>query len=148
MFDYVRQSRVFQRQVTVKQRNWFVPYYHYQRLAAVAVMFTGRKELRMSRAIYDPDIDAGLDPGTIEARLRQDGWDPVLISDEAGYVYPPHSHAATKLLAITDGSIDVTVAGTTYQCRTGDRIVIAGNMEHSAIVGPDGCTFYWSEQLR
>ena len=42
----------------------------------------------MSRTIYDPDIDADLDPGTIEARLRQDGWDPVLISDEAGYVYP------------------------------------------------------------
>ena len=102
----------------------------------------------MSQAKYEPGIHTGLDPGTIAARLRQDRWDPMPISDEAGYVYPPHSHATTKLLAIIEGSIEVSVAGTMYRCQSGDQVVVPGEVEHSAIVGRDGCTFFWSEQLR
>jgi len=52
------------------------------------------------------------------------------------------------LLAILSGSMEVRVAGETYRCLPGDQVVIPGNVEHAALVGPDGCRFYWSEQMR
>jgi mannose-6-phosphate isomerase-like protein (cupin superfamily) len=102
----------------------------------------------MPKPLYAPNAHADHDPVAVLDRLRRDGWDPVPITDPPGYVYPPHSHAETKLLAILSGSMEVRVAGDLYQCQAGDLMIIPGGTEHAALVGPDGCTFYWSEQLR
>jgi len=102
----------------------------------------------MPQKIYAPNFHADLDPQAVLDRLRRDGWDPIPIGDPPGSVYPPHSHAATKLLVILSGSMEVRVAGESYRCRPGDQVVIPGGVEHAALVGPDGCRFYWSEQLR
>ena len=102
----------------------------------------------MSQAVYAPKIHTDLDPQAVLEGLRREGWDPIPIADPPGYAYPLHSHAATKLLAILSGSMEVTVAGETYQCLPGDQVVIPGGVEHAARVGPDGCRFFWSEQLR
>ena len=102
----------------------------------------------MPQPVYVSNIHADLDPRIVLDRLRRDGWEPIPISDPAGYLYPPHSHAATKLLAILSGSMEVRVAGETYRCLPGDQVVIPGNVEHAALVGPDGCRFFWSEQMR
>ena len=102
----------------------------------------------MGASIFARQAFANLDAATVLAQLRRDGWDPVPIHDRAGYVYPPHSHAETKLLAFLSGSMDVRVGEETYRCLPGDRVVIPGGVEHAAIVGPDGCQFFWSEQLR
>lgn len=42
----------------------------------------------------------------------------------------------------------VESGGERYACRPGDELVIAGGREHAARVGPDGCRFFWSEQMR
>jgi hypothetical protein len=97
---------------------------------------------------YEPQLFANLDADGVRDRLRSEGWDPVPIQDRPGYVYPPHSHAETKVLAFLAGSMEVRVGAYTYRCLPGDRVVIPGGVEHAALVGPEGCTFFWSEQLR
>jgi mannose-6-phosphate isomerase-like protein (cupin superfamily) len=92
----------------------------------------------MSNGPYEPQRYAGLSRQEILSRVRDAGWD----------VYPPHQHTAAKLLAILSGSMAVTIDGQTYQCAPGDQVVIPGGVVHAAVVGPEGCTFYWSEQIR
>jgi hypothetical protein len=102
----------------------------------------------MPQAVHTPRIHTDLDPQAVLAQLRREAWDPIPITDPPGYVYPPHSHVTTKLLAILFGSMEVRVADETWRCLPGDQVVIPGGVQHAALVGPDGCQFYWSEQLR
>ena len=102
----------------------------------------------MPKTDYAPNIHAGLDPQAVLDRLRRDGWHPIPITDAPGSIYPPHAHATTKLLAILSGSMDVKVGDETWRCLPGDQVIIPGGVEHAALVGPDGCRFFWSEQLR
>ena len=60
----------------------------------------------MPQPVYVSNIHADLAPRIVLDRLRRDGWEPIPISEPAGYLYPPHSHAATKLLAILSGSME------------------------------------------
>ena len=102
----------------------------------------------MTEAVYEPQRYLGDEHETICAAIERDGWDPVLIHDPPGTVYPPHRHEAAKLLAFLSGEMDVQAGGRTYRCRAGDQLVIPGNVEHAAWVGPEGCRFFWSEQVR
>ena len=43
--------------------------------------------------------------------------------------------------------MEVNVLGTRLDCVSGDRLLIPGNTEHSAVVGSQGCEFFWSERL-
>lgn len=83
----------------------------------------------------------------IEKAIRGEGFDPLLIVDPPGSTYPPHTHPETKLLAFLQGQMEVTVKGKRYHCIPGDRIVVPGDVVHSALVGPDGCEFFWSEKM-
>ncbi len=102
----------------------------------------------MTAPRYSPGIFTGVEPDRVLVALRRDAWDPVPIHDPAGYTYPPHSHAATKLLVILRGTMEVTVAGDCFRCLPGDQVVIPVGTEHSAHIGPEGCDSYWSEQVR
>jgi quercetin dioxygenase-like cupin family protein len=97
--------------------------------------------------MYDAKIYAGLSTAEIRQKVIEQGFDPTLIRDQAGYEYTPHTHAETKLLAFLDGSMEVRVEGQVYQCQAGDRLLIAGNVVHAALVGKKGCTYFWSEKL-
>ncbi len=57
------------------------------------------------------------------------------------------NHQETKLLVFLESEMTVNVGEKSYQCQTGDRFVIPGNVEHSGVVGPKGCVFLWSERL-
>ena len=83
----------------------------------------------------------------IADKVEEEGFDPIKISDPPGRVYSPHTHPETKLLAFLSGSMEVKVADKTHRCKAGDKVIIDGNVEHSAVVGPEGCTFFWSEKL-
>lgn len=83
----------------------------------------------------------------IAEEVRQEGFDPVYISDPPGRVYDPHRHPETKLLVFLQGSMEVKVKGQKFDCRPGDKLIIPGNIEHSAVAGPEGCAFFWSEKL-
>ena len=98
--------------------------------------------------MYEKGKYAGMDEETIRTEVISEGFDPILISDPPGTPYPPHRHATTKLLAFLKGSMEITFGGKTYHCTSGDKVVIPGDVEHSARVGPEGCVFLWSEILR
>ncbi len=57
------------------------------------------------------------------------------------------SHPETNHLVFLEGEMAVLVGEKYYPCQMGDRFVIAGNVEHLAVVGPKGCGFLWSERL-
>ncbi|HEY6959226.1 MAG TPA: AraC family ligand binding domain-containing protein [Candidatus Limnocylindria bacterium] len=76
----------------------------------------------------------------IGARMRREARDVYEWSNDAGYHYAEHSHAYTKLLYCTRGSIDFVLAdGRTLSLRPGDRLVLPAGTPHSARVGRDGC---------
>lgn len=78
---------------------------------------------------------------------RREGFRPILITNEPGFVYEKHKHPETKLLIFLKGGMCVTVAGEHYQCSPGDKLIVPGNTVHSAKIDPDGCTFFWSEKI-
>ena len=82
----------------------------------------------------------------IEKLIRAEDFEPYLISDEAGTAYHKHKHEGIKLLAIIEGDIEVVVDKKRYLCRAGDKLIIPGNTEHSAVAGRKGCTYFWSEK--
>src|SRR5438309_7332769 len=83
----------------------------------------------------------------IAEEVRKEGFNPIVISDRPHFIYSEHQHPETKLLVFLEGSMDVTVAGKTYHCEPGDKLIVPGNTRHSAVVGDKGCTFFWSEKL-
>jgi len=97
--------------------------------------------------MYESKFYKTIDRDRITEEIRKEGFDPLPINDSPGHVYPSHRHATTKLLVFLKGSMEVEVAGQKYSCRPGDKLVIPGNVEHSALVGPEGCLFFWSEKL-
>ena len=90
----------------------------------------------------------GLDQAAVLRAVRERGWAPATFTDPPGAIYPPHRHATAILLVFLAGDMTVTIAGRTYHCVAEDELVIAGEVEHAAVVGADGCTCGWSEQMR
>ena len=82
----------------------------------------------------------------IQSEVIKEGFDPIKIFNTAGYIYSPHSHPETKLLAILSGSMEVEAGGKKYYLEKGDKLIIPGNITHRAVVGKDGCSFFWSEK--
>jgi anti-sigma factor ChrR (cupin superfamily) len=99
-------------------------------------------------ALYEPRRFLGERLESIRDVIEEEGWDPILISDPQGAIYPPHRHAAAKLLVFLSGEMRVEAGNAIYKCQPGDQLVIPGDVEHAAWVGPDGCRFFWSEQMR
>ncbi len=97
--------------------------------------------------MYHKNFYSNLTETEIEAKIREEGFEPMKYHDEAGYVYTPHQHPKTKLLAFLDGTMEVKVGEENFSCGKGDKLVIPGNTPHSAVVGPSGCTFFWSEKM-
>lgn len=97
--------------------------------------------------MYFKNFYKNLSEAEIAEKVKAEGFDPIKISNEPGFIYSLHKHPETKLLAFLKGSMCVTVAGKHYTCRAGDKVIVPGNVEHSAKVDSDGCTFFWSEKL-
>lgn len=101
----------------------------------------------IGRGMYEAKFYPDVNQSKIAQAIRMEGFDPLLISDPPGQIYPTHSHPEIKLLAFLRGRMEVKVDGKPYECRPGDKLLIPGNTEHSAVVGPEGCDFYWSEKF-
>ena len=102
----------------------------------------------MNGHIHQPGVFWRLDEPTILQLQKSEGWNPVPVTDPAGHVYPIHQHPADKLIAILHGGMEVKIGQETYRCLAGDKLVVPGGAEHAAVTGPDGCTYFWSEQVR
>jgi mannose-6-phosphate isomerase-like protein (cupin superfamily) len=83
----------------------------------------------------------------IKQAMHKDGFTPKIISDSPNYIYEPHQHPETKYLVCLEGSMAVTVKGRVYKFEPGDKLIIPGNTMHSALVGREGCVFFWSEKV-
>lgn len=102
----------------------------------------------ITKPLHESGVFWRLDESTIKQLLRLEGWTPTAVDDPPGHVYPPHSHDAVKMIAIIHGGIEVRVGHETYRCLSGDKLVVPAGVEHAAVVGPSGCRFLWSEQIR
>ena len=78
-------------------------------------------------------------------RLHAIGGDQVLlcrVSYEPGKQVPAHRHAATEqVMAIIDGSVEMTIAGETRTLVAGDVVVVSRGLEH-ALHSAEGVTFF------
>src|SRR5258706_12075263 len=83
----------------------------------------------------------------IKQKMREEGFSPTSISDKPHFIYHPHLHKETKYLVCLEGSMKVTVKGKIYDFEPGDKLIINGNTKHSAVVGKNGCVFFWSEKI-
>ena len=83
----------------------------------------------------------------IQQDIIDDGFSPQLITNPPGYKYSEHQHKETKILGLLEGSMEITVNSETFTCFAGDKLVIQGNTPHAAVVGKDGCTFFWAEKV-
>lgn len=88
----------------------------------------------------------GMSKNEVYEKVVELGYRPILIDDLPGRVYHKHSHAETKILAFVRGNMQVWVEGEEYECEEGDRLIIPGGKEHSAVVGDGGCEFWWGEK--
>jgi len=79
--------------------------------------------------------------------IVKEGFEPKMFTNIAGEVYTSHHHPETKLLVFIKGEMTVEVGKKTYKCSKGDKLIIPGNIVHSAHIGILGCTFLWSEKL-
>jgi len=81
-------------------------------------------------------------PDSVARRLRAEGVEPYAWSNGPGDRYPVHAHGYEKLLMCAAGSITFFVGPdqTAVELRPGDGFVLPAGVEHSAVVGPDGCT--------
>jgi quercetin dioxygenase-like cupin family protein len=78
-------------------------------------------------------LDSSADP---EQTLRASGLKPYSWSAGPGATFPPHTHAQTKHLYVTSGSIDFDGLA----LRDGEGIIIPAGTEHSATAGAAGVT--------
>ena len=84
-------------------------------------------------------------PPTVErvtARLREAGVSPYAWSNRPGDEYGAHRHAYRKRLICAAGSITFRIGpdATPIVLSAGDGFVLPAGTEHSATVGPEGCT--------
>lgn len=96
---------------------------------------------------YKRFIEKKLPQEEIIQMIKKEGFNPLLISDSPGYVYPKHKHPETKLLVCINGSMKIVVDNEIFNFEPGDKLIIPGNTYHSAKVGENGCDFFWSEKL-
>jgi quercetin dioxygenase-like cupin family protein len=83
----------------------------------------------------------------IKQTMQKEGFSPDVITVNPGFIYEPHEHHETKYLVCLEGSMNVKVNGKTYDFEPGDKLIIKGNTQHSAITGKNGCVFFWSEKI-
>jgi quercetin dioxygenase-like cupin family protein len=78
----------------------------------------------------------------VAARLRAEGVEPYAWSNTPGDEYGTHRHGYTKLLMCAAGSITFRIGpkADAVELGPGDGFVLPAGTEHSASVGPTGCT--------
>ncbi len=73
-------------------------------------------------------------------QLEKEGFSTVSEwQDEAGVVYPEHSHEEKIAFYVTDGSVTVEMRGVEKIINVGERIDVPPNVPHSVVVGNEGC---------
>jgi quercetin dioxygenase-like cupin family protein len=59
---------------------------------------------------------------------------------EPGVAVPEHRHPNEQLGFVVEGAVTMTVGGDSRELRRGETYVIASNVPHAAVAGPEGAT--------
>jgi quercetin dioxygenase-like cupin family protein len=82
------------------------------------------------------------DAAALEAALAAEGYGVYAWTDAPGTVYPPHAHDDDQCHWIVRGSLALTVDGTEYVLRAGDRDWLPAGVVHAARVVGDAPVTY------
>ena len=66
--------------------------------------------------------------------------------DESGHVYQSHAHKGKTSLYVVQGQVTFT-SGINKTLKEGDLFDVPPGIEHTAIVGPEGCEFIVGEEI-
>lgn len=61
---------------------------------------------------------------------------------DADVVVPAHSHTAEQCGVVLAGSVTFTIDGETRVLQAGDGYMVAGDVLHTAVAGPDGARLF------
>lgn len=92
-----------------------------------------------------PGYYLGRSEQEIAVDLGREGLTPRRIVEQPGSRYDRHKNPFDILLAFVDGSADIRIGERTYQCRRGDRLVLSSGIEHSAVIGDNGCVYFMTQ---
>ena len=97
-------------------------------------------DFAMPATVTRRSVDPGADLDEVSALMRSQDLAAYRWDNRPDVVYPPHRHAYHKVLYCVRGSIrfDLTREGESIELRAGDRLDLAPDTEHGAVVGPDG----------
>ncbi len=59
--------------------------------------------------VYFKKIYSNLSESEIAEKIKEEGFNPIKFSDSPDFLYSPHRHKETKLLAFLSGSMKVTI---------------------------------------
>jgi quercetin dioxygenase-like cupin family protein len=93
----------------------------------------------MTAVSIDRGEAAGLDEGTVLARLRAGGLRPAAWGNGPGDEYGWHEHSYLKVLYCVAGSIVFHTREGDVLLESGDLMRLPPHTEHAATVGPGGC---------
>jgi len=68
-------------------------------------------------------------------------------TDQPNTAYSSHIHKDKVSLYITDGEIEISIGGENIKLTKGDRFDVPPHTEHTAKVGPRGCSFFVGEMI-
>ena len=66
--------------------------------------------------------------------------------DEPNEFFAEHNHPGDQLLIVLEGSIEITMSGSTILLEPGDQLFFPAGVMHSATVGPKGCLYLDGER--
>ncbi|MEO8908090.1 MAG: cupin domain-containing protein [Microbacteriaceae bacterium] len=79
-------------------------------------------------------------PGITAAVRMGDQLSAALFLLEANALVPRHTHPNEEFGQVIAGSLELTAGSETAVLTVGEAFLIPGDLPHSAIAGPDGCT--------
>ena len=77
----------------------------------------------------------------IASELCSEGTPPRRVIERPGSRYDSHTSPQDILMAFLGGSAEIVIGGRVFHCQTGDRLLINGHVEHSGVVGYEGCEY-------
>lgn len=83
---------------------------------------------------------SAIDRPVLEARMREQGLEPVAWSSPPGDVFEPHIHDYDKVVVVAGGTITFGMSGhpVGFVLGPGERLDLPAAVRHDAVVGPKG----------
>lgn len=83
-----------------------------------------------------------------EEQLEGEGFNQIYVrEDEGDTAYPPHEHETYTVHIILEGEMTFTGSdGRVRLLRPGDRVDVLPGEQHTAVIGPEGCTYLVGEK--